>query len=71
METPHKKPKGKALTPEQKASNRTFSSKRVKVEHGTGAMQRLAIATHRWRNPRRTRTILIKNVAGFANWAAA
>ena len=36
METPHKKPKGKELTPEQKASNRAFSSQRVKVEHGVG-----------------------------------
>ncbi|MFH1158084.1 MAG: transposase family protein, partial [Pseudomonadota bacterium] len=37
MEIPHKKPKGKALTPEQKETNRAFSSKRVKVEHGIGA----------------------------------
>ena len=71
METPHKKPKGKNLTPEQKESNRAFSSRRVKVEHGIGAMKRFGIASQRWRNPRRTRTVIIKNVAGLANWAAA
>jgi hypothetical protein len=71
METPCKKPKGKQLTPEQKNANREFSSKRVKVEHGIGAMKRFGIAGQRWRNPRKTRTIIIKNVAGLANWAAA
>jgi hypothetical protein len=69
METPHKKPKGKELTPEQKESNRAFSSKRVKVEHGIGGMKRFGIAAQRWRNPRHTRTIIIKNVVGLANWA--
>jgi hypothetical protein len=69
METPHKKPKGKELTPEQKAHNREFSSRRVKVEHGIGGMKRFGIAAQRWRNPRHTRTIIIKNVVGLANWA--
>jgi hypothetical protein len=71
MEMPHKKPKGKQLTSEQKAYNRAFSSKRVKVEHGIGGMKRFGIASQRWRNPRHTRTIIIKNVAGLANWANA
>jgi hypothetical protein len=69
METPHKKPKGGDLTPEQKESNRVFSSDRVKVEHGIGGMKRFGIASQRWRNPRRTHTIIMKNVAGLANWA--
>jgi hypothetical protein len=69
LEIPHKKPKGKELTPEQKQHNRAFSSKRVKVEHGIGAMKRFGIAAQRWRNPRHTRTLIIKNVAGLANWA--
>jgi len=71
LETPYKKPKGKSLTPEQKESNRAFSARRVKVEHGIGAMKRFGIASQRWRNPRNTRTVIIKNVAGLANWAAA
>ena len=69
METPHKKPKGKELTLEQKESNRAFSSQRVKAEHGIGGMKRFGIAAQRWRNPRHTRTIIIKNVVGLANWA--
>ena len=69
MDMPYKKPKGKELTPEQKAYNRAFSSKRVKVEHGIGGMKRFGIAAQRWRNPRHTRTIIIKNVVGLANWS--
>ena len=69
MEMPYKKPKGKELPPEQKAHNRAFSSKRVKVEHGIGGMKRFGIAAQRWRNPRHTRTIIIKNVVGLANCA--
>lgn len=69
METPYKKPKGGKLTPEQKAYNRTFSSCRVKAEHGIGAFKRFSIASQRWRNPASTRTIIIKNVVGLANWA--
>jgi hypothetical protein len=69
LEMPHKKPKGKQLSPEQKQHNRVFSSKRVKVEHGIGAMKRFGIAAQRWRNPLHTRTIIIKNVVGLANWA--
>ena len=68
MDTPHKKPKGGKLTDEQKAENHMFSSVRVKVEHGIGGMKRFGIAGQRFRNPRRTHTILMKNVAGLANW---
>ena len=71
MRTPHKKPKGGQLTNEQKAFNRSFSSSRVKVEHGIGGMKRFGIAGQRFRNPRRTHTILMKNVAGLANWKQA
>ena len=71
MKTPHKKPKGKELSQEQKESNHAFSSKRVKVEHGSGGMKRFGIAAQRWRNPLHTRTVIIKNVAGLANWANA
>lgn len=69
LETPHKKPKGKDLTQEQKAENRMFASDRIIVEHGIGSMKRFGIASQRWRNPRNTRTVILKNVAGLANWA--
>ena len=71
MRTPHKKPKGGKLTDAQKAFNRSFSSTRVKVEHGIGRMKRFGIASQRFRNPRRTHTILMKNVSGLANWDQA
>ena len=67
METPHKKPQGQKLTPEQKEANRAFSSKRVKVEHGIVVMKHFGIASQRWRNPRHNPMIIIKNVAGLAN----
>jgi hypothetical protein len=41
----------------------------VMFEQGIGSMKRLGIAAQRWRNPRPTRTIIMKNVAGLANWA--
>ena len=71
MRTPHKKPKGGKLTGAQKALNRSFSSTRVKAEHGIGRMKRFGIASQRFRNPRRTRTILMKSAAGRANWDQA
>ena len=34
LRTPHKKPKGGALTPEQKEANRHLAQQRIYVEHG-------------------------------------
>jgi DDE superfamily endonuclease len=70
VKTPHKKPKGKKLTPEQKKYNKAFSSRRVVVEHATGRMKRYQILAQRFRNPRRTHTLILKNIAGLANLAA-
>jgi hypothetical protein len=71
MKTPHKKPKGGTLTDPQKTGNRVNARDRIIVEHGTGGMQRFGIAAQRWRTPRRTRPIIMKNAAGLANWLAA
>lgn len=71
MKTPHKKPKGGTLTDTQKTENRVFAGDRIIVEHGIGGMKRFGIAAQRWRNPRRTHPIIMKNVAGLANWLAA
>ena len=38
--TPHKKPKGGKLTPEQKAENRAISSIRVRIEHVNSSVKR-------------------------------
>jgi len=40
---PTKKPKGKQLTPEQKAENRRISSRRVRIEHVISSVKRCRI----------------------------
>jgi hypothetical protein len=41
--TPHRKPKGGALTPEQKQENRAISSVRVRIEHVNSSVKRCRI----------------------------
>lgn len=71
VKTPHKKPKGKKLTPEQKHYNKALSSRRVVAEHAIGRMKRYQILAQRFRNPRKSHTLILKNIAGLANLAAA
>jgi DDE superfamily endonuclease len=40
---PHKKPRGKDLTPEQKAENRTIATRRIRIEHVNGSVKRCRI----------------------------
>ena len=47
---PHKKPRGKELTDEQKQDNREFSSQRVKCEHAHAGMKRYNSVTAVYRN---------------------
>jgi hypothetical protein len=47
---PHKKPRGKELTDEQKQENREFSSQRVKCEHAHAGMKRYNSVTAVYRN---------------------
>jgi len=67
LKTPRRKPKGKALTPRQKAGNRRVSRRRIVVEHAIGKMKVWRVAAERWRNPRRRHTLVMKNVAGLHN----
>lgn len=67
LEVPIKKPKGKKLTPRQKAHNRRFSSERVCVEHGIGKMKQWQVLAQRFRNPLGDHTVIFKNVAGLHN----
>lgn len=67
LTTPHRKPRGGALTARQKAGNRRVGRKRVVVEHGIGKMKVWRVAAERWRNPRRRHTLVMKNVAGLHN----
>ncbi len=50
VKVPHKKPKGKELTPEQKEENREFSRQRVKCEHAHAGMKRYGAARDIYRN---------------------
>lgn len=47
---PKKKPKGKELTPEEKACNTAISRERIKVEHSIGGVKVFAIAGQVFRN---------------------
>ena len=47
---PHKKPRGKELTEEQKQSNREKSNARVKCEHTISGIKRYKAATAVYRN---------------------
>jgi DDE superfamily endonuclease len=71
LTTPYKKPKGKELSDQQKQENRAFSQKRIVVEHAIGRMKNFRILSDRFRNPRRTHSLILKNVAALTNFAAA
>jgi DDE superfamily endonuclease len=47
---PHKKPKGKELTEQQKQENREFSAQRVKCEHAHGGIKRYNSVASIYRN---------------------
>jgi DDE superfamily endonuclease len=47
---PHKKPKGKELTKQQKDENRAFSSQRVKCEHAHAGLKRYNSVVSTYRN---------------------
>jgi hypothetical protein len=47
---PHKKPRGKELTPQQKTENRIFSGQRVKCEHAHAGIKRYNSTTAVYRN---------------------
>jgi DDE superfamily endonuclease/Helix-turn-helix of DDE superfamily endonuclease len=47
---PHKKPRGKALTEQQKQENRDFSAQRVKCEHAHGGIKRYNAVAFIYRN---------------------
>ncbi len=49
LKMPHKKPKGKELTKEQKDENKQLSSERVIVEHSIGGLKRYRILSDRLR----------------------
>jgi hypothetical protein len=50
IQLPHKKPKGKELSEQQKQENRDFSSQRVKCEHAHAGIKRYCSLTDVYRN---------------------
>lgn len=67
LHTPHKKPRGGTLSPEQKAHNRQHARKRIVVEHSFGHMKIFGILAQRFRNALARHTLIFKNVAGLHN----
>ena len=49
VKIPHKKPKKKSLTNQQKAYNKSLSQIRIKVEHAIGGLKRYRILSDRLR----------------------
>lgn len=47
---PKKKPRGKELTPEEKAENRRISSIRIRIEHAIGGVKRYRMVKEKIRN---------------------
>lgn len=67
MELPHKKPPKKELSELQKKENREHSSDRITVEHAIGKMKIWKIMSERYRNPRSSHGLMVKNIAGLSN----
>ena len=65
---PHKKPKGRQLTKEQKRENRVISGKRVSNEHAIGFIKRFRIVSERYRNRRKRFGLRFNLIAGICNF---
>ena len=67
LEFPYKKPKGGALTSEEKEYNRALSSFRVRVEHRIGRTKRFRIVGDRFHNPLGTQHTKTSILASLVN----
>lgn len=69
VQTPHKKPRGKELTPQQKAQNKEFSStRRIFVEHVIRLARIFRIAKERFRLHPNTYEQIILTVCGLVRF---
>jgi len=64
---PHKKPRGRELTKEQKEENRKLSSRRVIAEHAIGGVKRLRALSNTYRNKKEKFDDTIMNI-GCGVW---
>jgi len=69
IETPVKKPPGKELSAEQKASNKELSKKRVRVEHGIRRVKGWRIVRDEYRMPLGLFTSVTSAVVGLVQFA--
>lgn len=65
--TPRRKPRGKERPPEDKAFNRAFSRRRIKVEHTIGRMRRYQSLNQMDRHHRQNHSARTRAVAGLVN----
>jgi hypothetical protein len=65
---PHKKPRGKSLTPQQKKENKIISGIRIVVEHAINGIKRFASTAHIYRNRRGQDDQFIHLCAGLWNF---
>jgi hypothetical protein len=67
LKIPYKKPKGKELSPEQKAFNHDLSSLRVHIEHCMGWLKNWAILANRFRCSHAIYTPVVQLICGLVN----
>jgi hypothetical protein len=67
VQTPTKKPRGGELADEQKASNRTINTVRVRAEHGIGWAKNWAILATQFRCSHTIYTSVMQVVCGLVN----
>lgn len=70
LDIPYKKPKGGALSDDEKDYNRGLASFRVAIEHRIGRTKRFRILADRYRNPRHTHHVRTSIIAGLVNLEA-
>lgn len=68
---PHKRSKKRPLTREQKAYNRSLSSRRVRVEHVIRKLKIFRILSERYRNRRKRFGLRVNLIAAILNYELA
>lgn len=67
MILPHKKPKGKELTKEQKKFNKQHSRERVSVEHAIGKNKKFRILADTYRGKEESYNQIFRNISALVN----
>lgn len=67
-QTPHKKPRDKELSPEQKRENQLLAAQRIIIEMVFRMLKRFRILSSRYRNRRRRWGLRLNLIAGLYNF---